>query len=230
MTPWQWIKFSPWSRVSGSYLPNSVSFAFNPPIPSFDLSALYLVTLATSELKEFLAQAKGGAIRIMKIVIRNGKHETSLIFKGIWHHLTFSWLVLNPENVLVCRGVGARVIQRACTQLGQRLRPVPASSAHASGPFLHPLSSGLPERPGIRVDLHRMVTWPITSMSSRCWSSTCHGWTASFKFSHSVHCKVIVNLEWDKLFKIIAINWITILSGLKLSLFLLSYCTIQGPI
>lgn len=46
-----------------------------PPNLSFDLSALYLVTLATSELKEFLAQAKGGAIRIMKIVIRNGKHD-----------------------------------------------------------------------------------------------------------------------------------------------------------
>lgn len=89
VTVWQWIKFSPWSGVSGSYLPNSVSLAFNPPPPpilSFDLSALYLVTLATSELKEFLARARGGAIRIMKIVIRNGKHEMFLVFVKIWHH------------------------------------------------------------------------------------------------------------------------------------------------
>lgn len=59
-----------------------------PPLPilSFDLSALYLVTLATSELKEFLARARGGAIRIMKIVIRNGKHEMFLVFVKIWHH------------------------------------------------------------------------------------------------------------------------------------------------
>lgn len=74
VTIWQWIKFSPWSGVSGSYLPNSVWLAFNAPSTVFDLSALYLVTLATSELKEFLARARGGAIRIMKIVIRNGKH------------------------------------------------------------------------------------------------------------------------------------------------------------
>ncbi|XP_013861844.1 twinfilin-2 isoform X1 [Austrofundulus limnaeus] len=35
------------------------------------LSALYLVSAATFELKEFLARARGGSIRILKIVIRN---------------------------------------------------------------------------------------------------------------------------------------------------------------
>ena len=61
-------------------LTNSVCLAcFQPPILSFDLSALYLVTLATSELKEFLARARGGAIRIMKIEIRNGEHVCPLM-------------------------------------------------------------------------------------------------------------------------------------------------------
>lgn len=67
-----------WSLM---FLPNHVP---TPPTPdsivSFDLSALYLVSSATSELKEFLARARGGAIRIMKIVIRNGKYEVSLAF------------------------------------------------------------------------------------------------------------------------------------------------------
>lgn len=65
------------------FLPTQLCLTcFQPPILSFDLSALYLVTLATSELKEFLARARGGAIRIMKIVIRNGKH---LVFRKVWH-------------------------------------------------------------------------------------------------------------------------------------------------
>lgn len=54
---------------------------FQPPILSFDLSGLYLVTSATSELKEFLARARGGDIRIMKIVIINGKHKRFLLFR-----------------------------------------------------------------------------------------------------------------------------------------------------
>lgn len=95
VTIWQRIKFSPWSGVSVSYLPNSVSLTFNP-ILSFDLSLLYLVTLATSELKEFLARARGGAIRIMKIVIRNGKHEMFNVFD------TSEFSVdLNPERNLM---------------------------------------------------------------------------------------------------------------------------------
>lgn len=31
VTIWQWIKFSPWSGVSSSYLPNSVCLAIDPP-------------------------------------------------------------------------------------------------------------------------------------------------------------------------------------------------------
>lgn len=187
VTTWQRIKFSPWSGVSGSYLLNSVSLAFNPQPPtpnphpnlSFDLSALYLVTLATSELKAFLAQARGGAIRIMKIVIRNGKHD---LFDSDTLKL---WLLGAEERkanahffFLVCRGVGARLLQRASTELGQGLRSVPASSAHTSGTLLHPLPSGLAERSGIRVDLHRLVTWPLTSTTraDTLWLIRFHDW------------------------------------------------------
>lgn len=68
------------------FLPTQLCLTcFQPPILSFDLSALYLVTLATSELKEFLARARGGAIRIMKIVIRNGKK--------IWDKWALAWWV-----------------------------------------------------------------------------------------------------------------------------------------
>lgn len=81
------------------FLPTQLCLTcFQPPILSFDLSALYLVTLATSELKEFLARARGGAFRIMKIVIRNGKHEMFPVFRKICHEQAFSWLVLNPET------------------------------------------------------------------------------------------------------------------------------------
>lgn len=150
------------------FLPTQLCLTcFQPPLPilSFDLSALYLVTLATSELKEFLARARGGAIRIMKIVIRNGKHEMFLVFVKIWHHQPTILRGVELIHVFVCRGVGARLVQRASTELGQGLRSVPASSAHTSGTLLHPLPSGLPECTGIRVDLHRLVTWPVTSMS-----------------------------------------------------------------
>lgn len=78
-----------WSGPGSNFLPEVESQVLtyprpNPPTPdsivSFDLPALYLVSSATFELKEFLARARGGAIRIMKIVIRNGKHEVSLAF------------------------------------------------------------------------------------------------------------------------------------------------------
>lgn len=61
-------------RFSGSHHPTPQPLATHHSILSFDSSALYLVSSATSELKEFLARARGGAIRIMKIVIRNGEH------------------------------------------------------------------------------------------------------------------------------------------------------------
>lgn len=69
------------------------------------------------------------------------------------------------DTCLVCRGAGVRLVQGAGTELGQGLRSVPAPSAHASGALLHPLPPGLPECTGIRVDLHRLVTRPVTSMS-----------------------------------------------------------------
>lgn len=93
VTIWHWIKFSPWGGVSGSCLANSVSLDFNHLILSFDLFASYLVTVATSELKEFLAQARGGGIRIMKIVIRNGKRHLKVRLNR-----TFYRLVENAED------------------------------------------------------------------------------------------------------------------------------------
>lgn len=44
---------------------------------SFDFSASYLVTPATAELKDFLSRTRGGDIRVVKIVIRNGKGRWS---------------------------------------------------------------------------------------------------------------------------------------------------------
>lgn len=59
-----------WSRV---HTASSVWHLLHFRILSFDLSALYLVASATPQLKDFLTQAKGGDIRIVKIVIKNGK-------------------------------------------------------------------------------------------------------------------------------------------------------------
>lgn len=67
----------------------------------------------------------------------------------------------------VRRGVSARLVSRASAELGQGLRPVPASPAHTSGTLLHPLPPRHSERSGIRVDLYRLVTWPVTSESGR---------------------------------------------------------------
>lgn len=61
-------------RISGSHHPAPQALVTHHSILSFDSSALYLVSSATPELKDFLARARGGAIRIMKIVIRNGEH------------------------------------------------------------------------------------------------------------------------------------------------------------
>lgn len=156
-------------KWSLGFLPTCVSLAFNPPIFSFDLSALYLVTLASSELKEFLAQARGGAIRVMKIVIRNGTLVSFRDIKSEWFwfkirlHLTSS---KRADSCFVCRGVGAGFSQTDKTELGQRLWSVPATSAHATTAVLHPLPPGLPECTGIWMDLHCLVTWPITSTST----------------------------------------------------------------
>lgn len=53
-----------------------------------------LILSATSELKEFLARARGGSIRIMKIIIRNGKCDAwyfSKLRSRVWL-LVFSLL------------------------------------------------------------------------------------------------------------------------------------------
>ncbi|XP_062327710.1 twinfilin-2-like isoform X2 [Osmerus eperlanus] len=62
---WQWIKFCNSKSQVLTDPSLFVSLSVSPP------SVLNLVTIATSELQEFLARARGGTIRIVKIVIRD---------------------------------------------------------------------------------------------------------------------------------------------------------------
>lgn len=60
-------------KLSQVHTASSVWHLLHILILSFDFSTLYLVAPATPELKDFLTQARGGDVRIVKIVIRNGK-------------------------------------------------------------------------------------------------------------------------------------------------------------
>lgn len=118
--------------------------------------ALSLVYAATFELKEFLARARGGSIRILKIVIRNGNSDH--VFRAQKNLFEVGCLTVFVHSCFFHRRVGARFIQRAGADLGQGLRSVSASSSHTSGALLHPLPPGLPECTGLRVDIHLLVT------------------------------------------------------------------------
>lgn len=166
VTVWQWIKFFPWSRVSGCYLVSSVSLAFNHP--SSVLTCLPYIWLLKQHLSWKIFWPEQGEVpsESWRLLSETVKMEY------LWHFTVFdiSELSLNISKswlcslFSLCRGIGATFIQRASPELGQGLWPVPASFAHASRALLHPLPPGLQERAGLWVDLHRMVTWPITSM------------------------------------------------------------------
>lgn len=156
----------PWSRVSGCYLVSSVSLAFNHP--SSVLTCLPYIWLLKQHLSWKIFWPERGEVpsESWRLLSETVKMEY------LWHFTVFdiSELSLNISKswlcslFSLCRGIGATFIQRASPELGQGLWPVPASFAHASRALLHPLPPGLQERAGLWVDLHRMVTWPITSM------------------------------------------------------------------
>lgn len=65
---------------------------------------------------------------------------------------------------LIFRAAGTGGLQRAGKELGPGLWSLPASSPGRPGALLHPIPPWLPERTGLRVDLHIMVSWPVSSM------------------------------------------------------------------
>lgn len=69
---------------------------------------------------------------------------------------------MNPG--LIFRAAGPGGLQGARKKLGPGLWSLPASSPGWPGAMLHPLPTWLPECTGLRVDLHIMVSWPVSSM------------------------------------------------------------------
>lgn len=65
---------------------------------------------------------------------------------------------------LIFRAAGAGCLQRAREELGPGLRSLPASSPGRPGAVLHPVPPRLPECTGLWVDLHFLVSWPVSSM------------------------------------------------------------------
>lgn len=68
------------------------------------------------------------------------------------------------RSCLIFRAAGAWGLQRAGKELGPGLWSLSASSSGRPGALLHPVPPRLPECTGLRVDLHIVVTWPVSSM------------------------------------------------------------------
>ncbi len=67
------------------------------------------------------------------------------------------------ELFYVCfRAAGSGGIQRATSELGQRLWPLPAPPAGPSRALLHSVPVGHQERSRLWVALHLLVTWPVS--------------------------------------------------------------------
>lgn len=84
------------------------------------------------------------------------------------------WARYVMSSALSFRAAGSGDIQRAVTELGPGLWPLPASSLGWPRTLLHHVPPRLPECTGLWVDLHLMVSRPVSSTSPQRKESRSH--------------------------------------------------------
>lgn len=91
--------------------------------------------------------------------------------KGRWH--LYGWRSVMSCH-LIFRAAGAGGLQRAGKRLWPGLWSLPASSPGRPGPLLYLVPPRLPECTGLRMDLHLVVSWSISSETQNCFFFILH--------------------------------------------------------
>lgn len=89
---------------------------------------------------------------------------------------------------LIFRAAGAGGLQGSGTQLGPGLWSLPASPSGRTAALLYPISPWLPECIGLRVDLHLLVSWPVSSKRQNALTAACAAFWVTFSVSFDTFC------------------------------------------
>lgn len=128
VTIWQWIKFFPWSRVSGCYLVSSVSLAFNHP--SSVLTCLPYIWLLKQHLSWKIFWPERGEVpsESWRLLSETVKIEYLWHFTVFWYKWAFikhlqiltlftffslqrNWCYIHTKNQ---PGAGTRIMTSSC--------------------------------------------------------------------------------------------------------------------